>query len=559
MNPFRDPLLQWLESATERLREARLPGELATALTRLAGQLDQPCVVAVVGRMKVGKSTFINALLGEDLARVGATETTATINRFRHGQPDPAGPVRCHWRGGQVTEEDRAFLDSLQGNDVETLRRAEGIDYLEYQLLNPFLEQVTLVDTPGTAALVDEHEERTAEFLAVRKRLRERHSEDTQRLGREADAVVYLVGQVPRLTDQAFLDEFANATGGTARALNAVGVLARIDLQPEILEQREQLARRIARQLQGSLNTVVPVSAGIQRALDGLLADQGKRLLELMAAVRSLSAPLLDKLLASEDLYRELEPAGCPVSCEQRERLLGAMPWAVFTTIARVAAEPGLSEAAVAERLADLAGFGPLREVLHRHFLQRGQFLRCYRIAGDARKVLNTVRYQHLPSLRNRDRDEEAQRDRFLGFLSQAGGDRTVARELEEFVSRQCGVARRGERVETILRELERPLAQLFRDLEEHNHDFEALLLLHDHAARFSAAELDELRALLGLYGLSPAQRLRSPSPAVEVVEQRQEAWRQVSLRDRSAERAAVADRAVVRYGLLLQEMTEGE
>ena len=70
-------------------------------MERLAQQVDQPCVVAVVGRVKAGKSTFINALLGQDLAKVGTTETTATINYFRYGRPDPERPVRCIWRYGQ--------------------------------------------------------------------------------------------------------------------------------------------------------------------------------------------------------------------------------------------------------------------------------------------------------------------------------------------------------------------------------------------------------------------------------------------------------------------------
>src|SRR5262252_9083775 len=88
----------FLVEAAERLSDPSLPRAPSEAMGRLAAQVDQPCVVAVVGRMKAGKSTFINALLGEDLARVGATETTATINYFRYGKPNPARPVRCHWQ-----------------------------------------------------------------------------------------------------------------------------------------------------------------------------------------------------------------------------------------------------------------------------------------------------------------------------------------------------------------------------------------------------------------------------------------------------------------------------
>ena len=89
--------------------------------------------------MNAGKSTFINALLGEDRAVVGSTETTATINHFVYGQPDPERPVRCFWRCGHVTEESSEFLASLQGHDHAGARAREGIDRLEYLVPSPLL------------------------------------------------------------------------------------------------------------------------------------------------------------------------------------------------------------------------------------------------------------------------------------------------------------------------------------------------------------------------------------------------------------------------------------
>ena len=167
------------------------------------------------------------------------------------------------------------------------LRRAEGIDYLEYLLPNPFLRDVTLVDTPGTAAVVDEHQDRTAEFLNLQRQLRHRHSQETQRLGSEADAVIYLVGQALRATDQAFLEEFGQATSGQV-ASNAIGVLAKIDLQPEILARRAELADKVACQLKANLNTVVPVSAGLHQAMTALCAHDSCDLLRLMTELRRI-------------------------------------------------------------------------------------------------------------------------------------------------------------------------------------------------------------------------------------------------------------------------------
>jgi hypothetical protein len=262
--------------------------------------------------------------LGEDLAKVGAAETTATINYFRYGHSAPGRPVRCYWHNGTFTDVDRAFVDNLQGNDVETLRRASGIKHLEYHLLNSYLERVTLVDTPGTCAVVDEHVQRTAEFLALARPLGERHNDETERLGGEADAVIYLVGQVARATDQALLDEFRNVTRGRSRALNALGVLAKIDLHLEILDRRHELADKIAAQFKTSLNTVVPISAGMQRAVDRLREQGTTGIADFVATLQRIPSHRLDKLLASEEFFRELETEDCPVSAAEREQMLGS-------------------------------------------------------------------------------------------------------------------------------------------------------------------------------------------------------------------------------------------
>jgi ATPase subunit of ABC transporter with duplicated ATPase domains len=138
---------QCLEQAVARFETA--DPTTAERLRRLTEQVDQTCRVAVVGRMSAGKSSFINALLGQDKAPVGVNETTATINHFIYGKPrDPRRPIRCCWTNGQVEDCDEAFLTRLQGKDVETLRLASAIARLEYLLENPFLSETIVVDTP---------------------------------------------------------------------------------------------------------------------------------------------------------------------------------------------------------------------------------------------------------------------------------------------------------------------------------------------------------------------------------------------------------------------------
>ena len=463
--------------------------------------------------------------------------------------------MRCRWRGGRDEDVSRAFLDGLQGNDADSLRRAEGIEYLEYLLPNPYLRDVTLVDTPGTAAAVDEHQNRTAEFLNLHKQLRERHNQETQRLGSEADAVIYLVGPVSRSTDQVFLEEFGQATGGHSRALNAIGVLAKIDLQPEILARRKELAAKIAGQLKDSLNAVVPVSAGLFRALNQLRANGNRELLRWMSTFRQIPAKRLQKLLDDDQLYLA-DYDDCPVTVAEREQLLGKMDWGVFTTIARLVADPLLRGQAVVEQLDELAGFGPLQEVLERHFFKRARFLRCYRISNDARKVVNDIRYRLLPEFRKCDREDKVRRERFLEIVRSAQGDPVVSKELEEFLSRHCGTAGRADRLEAAVKVLDRQLSQLFHEMEEYNADFEALEQIDQHPQLFSPAELEELRCLLGLYGVEVEKRLPAGRATVAYVGERQQAWGEAGLRARDPIRCRVAERAQARYGVILHELT---
>src|SRR5262249_16131407 len=162
---------------------------------------------------------------------VGTTETTATINRFRYGTPaDPERPVRCRWRGGRDEDVSRAFLESLQGTTVEALRRADGIEHLEFLLPNPYLRAATLVAPPAPRPAGQDPQSAAPGVLNPKNPRPARHNQETQRIGGEADAVIYLVGPVARSTDQGFLEEFTQATGGRSRALNAVGVMAKIDL-----------------------------------------------------------------------------------------------------------------------------------------------------------------------------------------------------------------------------------------------------------------------------------------------------------------------------------------
>ncbi|MDQ3841170.1 MAG: hypothetical protein M3262_01250, partial [Actinomycetota bacterium] len=267
----------------------------------------------------------------------------------------------------------------------------------------------------------------------------------------------------------------------------------------------------------------------------------------------------LEMLLDSQEFFCDFDFPDSPVGPAERRELLGDIKWGVFATIARVAADPSLDLDGVVERLEETTGFGPLWEILNKHFVERGHVLRCYRIAGDAQKVLNEIRYTHLPERRKGTRREEERLDKFLTFIHRAGGDPETAGELEDFVRSHLDANRRVKELETLHAELDVELSILLTQLLEYNEDFEVLQKLESSDGDFSEAELAELRPLLGLYGGETEKRLPPGAANAEYVGWRQMYWgRKKAEATYGSTEYTVAEQAYTRYGLILDEILGG-
>src|SRR5262245_48959239 len=57
-------------------------------------RLDEPLRVAVAGRLKAGKSTLVNALIGRRVAPTEVGECTRVVTQFRYGSADRIEVVR---------------------------------------------------------------------------------------------------------------------------------------------------------------------------------------------------------------------------------------------------------------------------------------------------------------------------------------------------------------------------------------------------------------------------------------------------------------------------------
>ena len=101
----------------------------------LKDRIKEPFMFVIVGEVKAGKSSFINALLKskEEICKVAASPMTDTIQQITYGE----------------------------------VQKVEVVNPYLHKIFQPFeiLQEIAIVDTPGTNTIVDHHQEITERFI----------------------------------------------------------------------------------------------------------------------------------------------------------------------------------------------------------------------------------------------------------------------------------------------------------------------------------------------------------------------------------------------------------
>lgn len=223
--------------------------EQENELRNIADNLQTPFNIAIFGRMKTGKSTLINALIGKQLCITGTEETTATINRISYATGDKLQQFTAHWQDSQPESFPlERLLRDWSGTQQEVLNRIAQVAWLDLYSDAKILTDIHLTDTPGTGSSAVEHEKIAKQFIN----------------GQEADALLYVFAPIGRESDKNDLEAFRAGCLPGASLDNSIAVLHKWDTTYWDEDNWESIlskAKRIQECMKDCVSTVIPVSA----------------------------------------------------------------------------------------------------------------------------------------------------------------------------------------------------------------------------------------------------------------------------------------------------------
>src|ERR687890_2861645 len=200
------------------LKDFGAPSEDVELVRRAHSDLEELFLLVIVGEFNSGKSAFINAMLGAEISEEGVTPTTNRITVLRHS-PEP----------------------------VQRERR-DGI--LEKGYPNAFLHEIAIVDTPGTNAIIRQHEELSRGFVprsdlvlfvtSAERPLTESERGYLELIRDWGNKILLVINKVDLLADESKVEEVRSFVDGGIRS--ALGLTPPIFFVSALLAKKAKAA-----------------------------------------------------------------------------------------------------------------------------------------------------------------------------------------------------------------------------------------------------------------------------------------------------------------------------
>jgi dynamin family protein len=372
------PLSMSVANLCRRL-QPQVSARTAAGFSEVTRRLSAPLQVAVAGRIKSGKSTLVNALIGRRVAPTDVGECTRLVTRFQYGTVDRIEVVFTSGRKQILPFAADGMIPAELGVDITE------VSHIEAYLTNAVLQRMTVIDTPGLGSLDAASVARTEELLGAAKQ--DQGSDDLDETSRTAvagaEAVLYVVTQGVRADDQQALAAFTAATASReAGPVNAIAVLNKADtIAPEsvqgagtdVWKAATILADKQAALLKRRVADVLPVIGLIAESAEsgGFTSADAEALRRLSA----LDEPTLETMLMAADIFTSWE---CEVPTRTRLRLLERLDlYGVRSAVDAIRADPDITAGSLRSLLLEASGLAAVRARLNVVFAARADGIKA--------------------------------------------------------------------------------------------------------------------------------------------------------------------------------------
>lgn len=358
----------------------------AAGFAEVMRRLDSPLQVAVAGRIKSGKSTLVNALIGRRVAPTDIGECTRLVTRFQYGTVDRIEVVFTDGTTRALPFDAGGMIPASLGTAPET------ISHLEVYLTNAVLRGMTVIDTPGLGSLDAASARRTEGLLGVSGPAGEdsptgAQSDELDETSRNAvagaEAVLYVLTQSIRSDDQQALAAFTAATAGReAGPVNSIAVLNKADTivagsvdgaGGDVWKAASLLAENQAATLRPRVADVLPVIGLLaESAESGGFSSVDATALQQLAEMEEGE---FETMMTSADIFTAWQ---CPVPAGTRARLLERLDlYGIQRCVDAIKREPGLTAGALRRVVLQASGLAAVRSRLETVFAARADGIKA--------------------------------------------------------------------------------------------------------------------------------------------------------------------------------------
>lgn len=385
----------------------KIDGLLGTALRRTENQprlknvyneirilqqnFNQPLKVAVVGLIKAGKSTLINALIQQELLVTNHEEATYTITRFTYRD---APLLTIEFKDGSTIEDRIEALPFWTSRSYLTLnKRLNEVETVVIGYPNEIFKKLEIIDTPGLGSVYGVDSENTKELIGtITEEDNEKSTRLTQQAMIKADAILCAFKGNIKKNNLETLEKFLQHFGETGNPSNSIGVFTRCDdaywndpdtdpcvIAREICHNNYMKRNEIRR----VLYNLMPITALPAQGMTHLNVEQ----FNLFKKLATIDSYELFELCSNADIFCDMELEDFVITLQERRELFSHYNRYGIYLMTQLVRE-GYDREGVRRKMLEKTGVKELLEMITNHFGNRSNIIKAQTLLNRFKTVI---------------------------------------------------------------------------------------------------------------------------------------------------------------------------